>query len=316
MEDEMNVTYITFTGHINVPRYRYVYFVVMLMLYILIIFCNSTIVCLIVIKKNLHKPMYVFIAALLINSVLYSTVIHPKLLIDFLSPRQLTTFHPCLFQATVYYTFSISEFLLLSAMAYDRYVSICKPLQYQNIMRRSTVVIFLLSAWIVPASELGIMFILYLNIKVCHFSLRGIFCNTTIYTLQCVRSGVTSVYGVVILLNICLLPVLFILFTYTRVLIVSNKSSRKVQTKATQTCLPHMLVLINLSVFITLDVVVVRIGAHLPKLANLVLSLQMTVSHPLLNPFIYGLKMKEISKHLQRLLFQLRSHREVNAKSM
>ncbi|XP_035459800.1 olfactory receptor 6N2-like [Scophthalmus maximus] len=305
MDGELNVTYITFDGYVELQKYRYFYFVIMFTIFMLIICSNSTIVCLIVIHKNLHEPMYIFIAALLINSLLYSITIYPKLLIDFLSETQITTFPHCIFQASMYYVLSTSEFLLLSAMAYDRYVSICKPLQYPTIMRGETVKVFLVSAWLIPSCELAVSVALYANIKMCHFSLKGLFCNTSLYTLVCVHTVVLSMYGVFILLTIVFLPVLFIIFTYTRIFIISFRSGKTVRTKAAQTCLPHLLVLINLSCFVSYDVIVVRLGSDLPKLARFILTLQMIVYHPLLNPFIYGLKMKEIYKHLKRLLFQV-----------
>ena len=308
MDDEVNVTYITFDGHVEVQKYRYVYFVIMFALYIIIICWNSTIVYLIVVHKNLHEPMYIFIAALLINSILNSTTIYPKLLIDFLSEQQITTLPRCLFQSAVYYTLSASEFLLLSAMAYDRYVSICKPLQYPTIMRKTTVKVFLFAAWFVPACEIGVSVVLYFNVKICHNSLKGLFCNTSIFKLQCVPSATLSIYGVFLLLNNCLLPMLFILFTYIRILIITSRRFKTMRRKALQTCLPHLLVLINLSCFITYDVIVVRLESDIPKLARFILTLQIMVYHPLLNPFIYGLKMKEISKHLKHLLFQVKSH--------
>ena len=308
MDDEVNVTYITFDGHVEVQKYRYVYFVVMFALYIIIICWNSTIVYLIVVHKNLHEPMYIFIAALLINSILYSTTIYPKLLIDFLSEQQITTLPLCLLQSVVYYTLSTSEFLLLSAMAYDRYVSICKPLQYPTIMRKTTVKVFLFAAWFVPACEIGASVVLYINVKICHNSLKGLFCNTSVFKLHCVPSAALSIYGVLLLLNICLLPMLFILFTYIRILIITSRRFKTMRRKALQTCLPHLLVLINLSCFITYDVIVVRLESDIPKLARFILTLQIMVYHPLLNPFIYGLKMKEISKHLKHLLFQVESH--------
>ncbi|XP_060944997.1 olfactory receptor 11A1-like [Limanda limanda] len=307
MDDEVNVTYLTFDGHVEVQIYRYVYFVVMFTLYIIIICWNSTIVYLIVIHENLHEPMYIFIAALLINSILYSTTIYPKLLIDFLSEEQITTFPRCLFQAAVYYTLTTSEFLLLSAMAYDRYVSICKPLQYPTIMRKTTVKVLLFTAWFVPVCEFGISVEWYIHIKICHYSLQGLYCNTSIFTLQCVPSVALSIYGVFLLLNNVLLPMLFIFFTYIRILIVTYRRFKTTRTKALQTCLPHLLVLINLSGFIAYDVIVVRLESDIPKLAHLILTLQIMVYHPLLNPFIYGMKMKEISKHLKHLLFQVKS---------
>uniref|UniRef100_A0A3Q1JYH5 Olfactory receptor n=1 Tax=Anabas testudineus TaxID=64144 RepID=A0A3Q1JYH5_ANATE len=270
--------------------------------YILIICCNSTIVCLIWIHRNLHEPMYIFIAALLLNSVLFSTNIYPKLLIDFLSEKHIISYSICLFQAFIYYSVAGSEFLLLAAMSYDRYVSICKPLQYQTIIRKTMVSVFLVLAWILPVCEIGI--------KLCRFTLTGFFCNTSAYTLQCVRSLTLSLFGVFMLLNIAFLPLLFILFTYTRILIISYRSSKTVRRKAAQTCLPHLLVLINFSCFVTYDVFIVRLESDFPKTARLIMTLQMILYHPLLNPIIYGLKMKEISKHIKSLLllFQVKLH--------
>ncbi|XP_056245712.1 olfactory receptor 6N2-like [Seriola aureovittata] len=308
MDDDLNVTYITLGGYLEVQKYRYLYFMIMFTVYILIICCNSTIVCLIVIHRNLHEPMYIFIAALLINSVLYSTNIYPKLLIDFLSEKQMISFQACLFQAYIFYTLATSEFLLLSAMAYDRYVSICKPLQYPTIMRKTNVKVFLVSAWLVPACELVVSAVLNANIKLCRFILDGLFCNNSFFNLQCVRSAALSIYGVFMYLNIALFPMLFILFTYTRILIISYRSCREVRKKAAQTCLPHLLVLISFSTFFSYDIVIMKLESNFPKLARLIMTLQVIVYHPLFNPFIYGLKMTEIFKHLKRLLFQLKSH--------
>ncbi|XP_041806024.1 olfactory receptor 11A1-like [Chelmon rostratus] len=301
MEDEFNVTYITLDGHVEVHKYRYLYFVIMFTVYVLIICSNSTVTCLICIHQNLHEPMYIFIAALSVNSVLYSTAIYPKLLIDFLSEKQIISYSACLFQGLTYYTLVYSEFLLLAAMSYDRYVSICKPLQYPAIMKKTTTSVLLVLAWLMPACEIAVAGSLTVNIKLCGFTLKGIFCNNSLFDLYCVHIEALSVYGVVILLNMALLPVLFILFTYTRIFVISYKSCREVRRKAAQTCLPHLMVLMNFSCFITYDVIIVRLEAGFPKTARLIMTLQVILYHPLFNPIIYGLKMKEISKHLRRL---------------
>ncbi|XP_031150917.1 olfactory receptor 11A1-like [Sander lucioperca] len=301
MDNELNVTYITFDGHVEVHKYRYLYFVIMFTAYILIICSNSTIVCIIVIKKALHEPMYIFIAALLINSVLYSTAIYPKLLIDFLSEKQIISYSACLFQWFIYYTLASSEFFLLSVMAYDRYVSICKPLQYPTIMRKKTVYIFLILAWTLSACQVSVATLLSGNRTLCNFVLKGIICNSTFQNLHCVSSAVLNIYGLVVLVIAVPLPVLFILFTYTRILIITYRSSREVRRKAAQTCLPHLLVLINFSCLSTYDVLLARLETNVPKTVRLIMSLQMILYHPLFNPIIYGLKMKDIHKHLKRL---------------
>ncbi|XP_034741865.1 olfactory receptor 10J4-like [Etheostoma cragini] len=300
MDYDFNVTYITFDGHVDVQKYRYLYFVIMFTAYILIICSNSIIVFVIVINKSLHEPMYIFIAALLINSVLYSTAIYPKLLIDFLSERQIISYSACLFQWFMCYTLAISEFFLLSVMAYDRYVSICKPLQYHTIMRKTTVNILLILAWILPACQFSVGPLLIANKKLCYFILKGIICNSTVNKLHCVPSTVLNIYGLIVFVSAVPLPVLFILFTYTRIFIVTYRSSREVRRKAAQTCLPHLLVLINFSCLSTYDVLLARLETNFSKTVYLSMSLQMILYHPLFNPIIYGLKMKEIYKHLKR----------------
>ncbi|XP_070694316.1 olfactory receptor 11A1-like [Pempheris klunzingeri] len=301
MDEELNVTYITLGGYVEVDKYRYVYFVIILTVYILIICSNSTIVFLIVIHQNLHEPMYIFIAALLINSVLYSTAIYPKLLFDFLAEKQIISYEACLFQFFWFYSLGGSEFLLLAAMAYDRYVSICKPLQYLTVMSKTTISVFLVLSWFVPAAQVIGAAVWSAKIKLCNFTLKGIFCNNAVYKLHCVSSRALSVYGVIILLNILFFPLLYILFTYTRILMISYRSSREVRTKAAQTCLPHLIVLINFSLLCTYDIIILRLESNIPKTARLIMTLQLLLYHPLFNPIIYGLKMKEISKHLKKL---------------
>ncbi|KAM4557818.1 olfactory receptor 2AT4-like [Odontesthes bonariensis] len=302
MEARLNTTYIILGGHVEVQRYRYLYFLIMLTAYILIIFFNASIVCLIVAHKNLHEPMYIFIAALLINSFLFSTNIYPKLLIDFLSEKQIISYQACLFQVFIFYSLSCSEFLLLAAMSYDRYVSICKPLQYPTIMRKTTVSIFLVLAWLVPACHVAVPVTLNINNKLCTYTLKGFFCNNALSSLSCVSSRFLSVYGVVVLFNVGIFPMLFILFTYIRILIIAYQSCGEVRKKAAQTCLPHLLVLINYSCLLTYDVVIVKLESDFPKIARFVMTLQIITYNPLCNPLIYGLKMKEISKHLKMLL--------------
>ncbi|XP_026232479.1 olfactory receptor 6N2-like [Anabas testudineus] len=299
MEEELNITYLVFDGHVEINKYRYLYFISFSIVYILIICSNSTIVYLIWKHQDLHEPMYIFIAALLLNAVFLSTNIYPKLLIDFLSEKQIISHQACLVQYSLFYALGSSEFLLLAAMAYDRYVSICKPLQYPTIMRKRTVSIFLAVAWLLPACQQMGLSAMSANQKLCSFSLKVIFCNNTIYKLFCVASRAVSVFGLFILSNVVVLPVIFIIFTYTRILIICYHSSKEVRKKAAQTCLPHLIVLINYFCLFIYDVITVRLEYEFSKPARLIMSLQLVLYNPLFNPFIYGLKMKEISKHLK-----------------
>ncbi|XP_037345064.2 olfactory receptor 11A1-like [Pungitius pungitius] len=303
MDNRANVTYITFCGHVEVHKYRYLYFLIMFTVYILVINSNFTVVGIIMIHKNLHEPMYIFIAALLINSVLFSTVIYPKLLIDFLSEKQIISYPACIFQWFLYYWLAASDILLLSIMAYDRYVSICNPLKYTTIMQKTTINIFLISAWILPACLMSVGILLIAKKEICTFYLKGILCNTSILTLHCVRSRILNIYGVLSFVTFLFLPFLFILFTYARILVVSYRC-KGVRRRAAQTCLPHLLVLINFSCSNAYDVLLPRLELDSPKIVRFIMTVQFVIYSPLFNPIIYGLKMRRINDHLKKLFFR------------
>nr|XP_040058163.1 olfactory receptor 4Q2-like [Gasterosteus aculeatus aculeatus] len=205
--------------------------------------------------SNGNTPLLtVFIAALL-NSVLFSTVIYPQLLIDFLSEKHIISYPACLFQWFLNYWLAASDFFLLSVIAYDRYVYICNPLQYTTIMQKTTVNIFLFSAWILPACQVSVAILLSAKKEICKYHLKGILCNSTVQKLHCVRSRILNLYGLVGIVSAVFLPVLFILFIYSRILVVSYRC-RGVRRRAAQTCLPHLLVLINFSCLSAYNVLV------------------------------------------------------------
>ncbi|XP_004566395.1 olfactory receptor 11A1-like [Maylandia zebra] len=306
MDDELNITHITIDGYVDLKRFGYLYFLIMVALYVLIIISNSVIVFLICIHHNLHEPMYIFIAALSVNSVLLSTVTYPKLFVDVLSEKQIISISACRFQHFMCYSIAGSDFLLLSAMAFDRYVSICKPLKYPVIMRQTTINTLLFLSWFVPGLQIAVLHTLVLNNKLCNFTLKGILCNNSLWKLYCESPRATLIYGLVVMLSVVIFPVFFILFTYAKIFLITYRSSRAIQKKAAETCLPHLFVL---SIFTTLcayDVIIGRLELDFPKTAQLIMTLQVIFYNPLLNPFIYGLKMKEISKHLKRLFCHVR----------
>ncbi|XP_024858025.1 olfactory receptor 6N1-like [Kryptolebias marmoratus] len=306
MDDKLNVTYLIVGGYLEVHKYRYLYFVIVLTAYILIITCNSIIVYLIWIHQNLHEPMYIFIAALLINAILWSTAICPKLLNDFLSEKQIISYSACLLQFYLIYSLGSSEFFLLAAMAYDRYVSICKPLQYHTIMRKTKVSILLIFAWILPASLIAVATGLSSHKKLCGFVLKSVFCNNTVYKLQCGIAIAETIRDMVGLLINALSPLLFILFTYIRILRICYQSNKEVRRKAAQTCLPHLIVLTNFSCLCFFDVITIQLDLDFPEILRLIMTFLLIMFHPLLNPIIYGLKIKEIFKHLKTLFLSVK----------
>uniref|UniRef100_A0A667XI87 G-protein coupled receptors family 1 profile domain-containing protein n=1 Tax=Myripristis murdjan TaxID=586833 RepID=A0A667XI87_9TELE len=291
MDNRFNTSYLTLGGYVDVHKYGYFYFAFMLATFIFIISSNSIIVYLICVHRSLHEPMYIFIAALLMNYVLFCTTLYPKLLTDFLSEKQIISYPLCIFQAFFHYSFGGSEFFLLTAMAFDR---------------TQTIKLILVLAWLVPACELTASAVLTTRLKLCRFFMHQKV-NCDFYSLAKLTCGDTSViqaYGLFLIINLIFLPVVFIVFSYTKILIITFNGSRNEKKKAMQTCLPHLLALINISTLSGFESIRIRVKASIPQTTNFILYLLLIGCSSVFNPFIYGLKMKEISKRLKALLCQ------------
>ncbi|XP_077453963.1 olfactory receptor 6N2-like [Stigmatopora argus] len=288
-------------GYVDLETFRYLYFSLWVLFYFLIVSSNCVIIYVVKIHPSLHEPMYVFIAALSLNSILISTTVYPKLMVDVLSRRQVASYSGCLLQVFIFYSLAATDLMLLSTMAYDRYVSICRPLQYAIVMGKTRVCVYLALAWFLPACFVAVVIILQSQQKLIGLVLEGIFCNTTVAKVHSKNPTFLVVLIFFGIINVVFLPMVFILFTYVRIFRVAFRSRGEVRAKAVETCLPHVMVLILFTFFIILDLMVAVVEIKLSKILRLILSLQILVYNPLLNPIIYGLKMKEIWKRIKRL---------------
>ncbi|XP_036423598.1 olfactory receptor 13C9-like [Colossoma macropomum] len=246
MDNLSEVAYLFMEGHVELQKYKYFYFIITLTVYFLIIFCNSVVIFVIYTNKCLHEPMYIFIAALLFNSLFGTTAIYPKLLSDFLSERPVTSYSGCMFQGFCIYTYGASEFGLLAAMAFDRYVSICKPLQYATLVKMSTVKKLLFFCWFMPSFVTGISVIITFQLPLCKFKLNRIYCNNSaIAKLSCGDISASNSFGLFGLILLLFPPVMFIIYSYIRILEVCLKNSKEFRRKALQTCFPHLIIFIS-----------------------------------------------------------------------
>ncbi|XP_057707616.1 olfactory receptor 1P1-like [Corythoichthys intestinalis] len=296
---------ITLGGYVDVDEYRYVYFLFLLTVYMFILCSNCTMICLIWIHRNLHEPMYIFIAALSLNSLFYSTAIYPKMLVDVLSHRQSISHSACMLQFFLFYTFGGSDFLLLSAMAYDRYASICKPMHYATTMSKINVTVLLALSWFLPACQIMTATLINVKLKMCRYVSTGIFCNNSVHKLYCMRSQMLSGFDLFIFFTLMVVPVQFILFTYMKIFIVVYRRCSRAREKAAETCLPHLVVLFSFCYLVVFDFTADHMEAEIPKRVRLVMMLQVVVYSPLFNPIIYGVKMKGIRIRIKQLFRHL-----------
>ncbi|TSK82106.1 Olfactory receptor 52D1 [Bagarius yarrelli] len=248
--------------------------------------------------------MYIFIAALLCNALFGSTAFYPKLLTDLLSEKQITSYAGCLLQAFCMYTYTSSEVVLLSVMAYDRYVSICKPLHYATLVKMHIVRKLIFLSWFLPCFSIGTVVLLTSRLQLCRSKLNRIFCdNYSIVKLSCKDTSLNNIYGLFIFTISLFPPVFFIIFTYIRILTVCLKNSKDFRKKALYTCLPHLLIFIIFSLNMSFEIINSRIESkQIPHIVAMILSVDYLLIPPIFNPIIYGLKLKEILNSIRKLI--------------
>ncbi|XP_058233590.1 olfactory receptor 8H1-like [Hemibagrus wyckioides] len=309
MDYSTNVTYLILTGHVELEKYRYIYFLVTLVVFLMTICCNTVVIFVIYINESLHEPMYIFITALLMNTLGGSAAFYPKLMSDILSNNLIVSLDACVFQAFFIYTYAMSEFMLLSAMAYDRYVSICKPLQYASIVKMSTVKKLIFLSCFVPSCENGIAMLLIYQFKLCNFKLNRIYCsNSAIAKLSCGDIYAYNSYGLFIFVIAVFPQVIFIIYSYIRIIAVCLKNSKDFRRKALQTCLPHLLIFTSFAVTSCFEVINSRLEGKMAHIITMIMSVENLVIPPLLNPIIYGLKLKEIFNRIKRITGKQQEH--------
>ncbi|XDV38695.1 hypothetical protein PO909_008045 [Leuciscus waleckii] len=227
----------------DTKSYRHVYFICFLALYLFILFINIVVVVVIIIEKALHEPMYIFLSHLCVNGVYGATGFYPKILSDLILDSYVISFHMCALQTYVIYSSLLSEITILTVMSYDRYVAICKPLDYHSKLTKNT------SA-------------LLANLRsVCKYHIDKLYCdNWSIVKLSCVSSVVNNVFGYAITVTFFSF-IIFIIVSYVK-LISACKASLENRRKFWQTCLPHILSLINFTFAFLFDFMYNRYGSN------------------------------------------------------
>ncbi|XP_061072361.1 olfactory receptor 52K1-like [Conger conger] len=292
------------------------FFTFTLMVYILQVFSNVFLMLVIYFESSLHKPMYIFLFNLALNGLIGSSAIWPKIMENLLSDSQMGSFTACLVQVLFVNFYATSAYTTLTAMAYDRYVSICKPLQYHTIMTPGKVKTLLTVANIVPLFCASVQVYLTSRLPVCRFSIHKLFCdNLTLVNLSCVKSTLVNLHGAFVTTILVVFPFIIVLLSYAKILTVSLKASKDAQRKAFSTCSPHLITFINFSLAIFFSVIYNRINVHLPGDINILMSVHLILTPPLLNPIIYGIRTKEIRKCVSKLLWKRRDFLDMGFRS-
>uniref|UniRef100_A0A8C5MJR6 G-protein coupled receptors family 1 profile domain-containing protein n=1 Tax=Leptobrachium leishanense TaxID=445787 RepID=A0A8C5MJR6_9ANUR len=300
-------------GFGEMTEIKYLYAVISLIFYILIIFCNVTVISTISLQKRLHEPMYTFIAALCINGLFGSSAFFPNLFFNLLQERQTISYIGCLTQIYCIHMYMGWELTILAAMGFDRYVSICRPLRYHSIMSMKMVLKLVIAACLYNFILFSTHFALTVRLPLCDSVILKIYCdNWSVVRLSCIDTTLNNIYGISITVAfIGFMPVL-IMASYIKILIVCLQSSKATREKALQTCSPHLITLINYMFDVLFEIILHRYKpSMLSYEVRVAMSVQFLTLPPLLNPLIYGLKCREIRVRITQL-FQKKSKTRIS----
>nr|XP_006989767.1 olfactory receptor 8K3-like [Peromyscus maniculatus bairdii] len=304
-----NLTVVTdfiLMGITDRPELKEPLFGLFLIIYLISLVGNLGMIILTMVDSRLQTPMYFFLRHLATTDLGYSTAVGPKMLRNFLVDQNTISFYSCAIQLSFFIIFIVSEFFILSAMSYDRYVAICKPLLYTVIMSQRI-------CWILVTIPYlyGIIVSLLLTIKIFTLSFCGpnvishFYCDgLPLLTLACSNTHEIEVIVLILsafnLLSSLLVVIVSYLFILTAILKMNSAEGKR---KAFSTCGSHLTVVIifyGTLIFMYLQ----PMSIHSFD-TDKVISVFYTQVIPMLNPLIYSLRNKDVKDAVKKTVGKL-----------
>lgn len=302
MKNFSEVTSFYLSDYIGMEDLKPMYFCIFLIIYITIVAENVALIGLVYREKTLHEPMYLLLCNLAVNGLYGSTALLPALLSNILSLSHELSLPFCLTQIYTIHTYAITEFTILAAMSYDRYVAVCYPLHYHAIMSQRVVKLIILT-WLFPLLAFLVVFIFTLQLRFCARTIEQVYClNYLLVKLACIDTSLTNIVGLISVPLYTIPQLIMIFYSYAQILRVCVLSFSKSKLKALRTCTPHLLAIINYTVGCFFEIAQSRFNVnYLSYQMKLFLSLYFLIFPPILNPAIYGLSIQLIRIQLFRL---------------
>ncbi|KAG8545902.1 hypothetical protein GDO81_020163, partial [Engystomops pustulosus] len=271
------------------------------LIYVLGVLINSSIITVICLEVQLHKPMYLFICNLSIVDIFYTSVTVPKLLHMLLSGNHIVSSAQCYTQFYFFLSMSGVEDFLLFIMSYDRYVAICDPLHYHRIMSQRHCSLITIGMWAVGFLNSFIIVTSALYMSSCHSNIiHQFFCDVKSLTqITCTTTKMFFVVTGIEILIFAGIPIVCTFVSYVRILaIIFKMKSKESQKKAFSTCSSHIIVII-------IYYGALFIGCFIPPYSEVldsVFNIIYTTIVPMVNPIIYSLQNSNVQAAWLRLL--------------
>lgn len=293
------VTEFIFLGLSNSQEFQILLLVLFFIFYVGIVFGNLLIVITVASDSHLHSPMYFLLANLSLIDLCLSSVTAPKMIADFFSKRKVISFKGCLAQIFLVHFFGGSELVILIAMAFDRYVAICKPLRYTTVMCDNVCFGIVTAAWgtgfIHSVSQLAFA----VNLPFCGPNeVDSFYCDLP----RVIKLACTNTYrlDVMVIANSGVLTVcsfVFLIISYAIILVTIQQRPSDKSSKALSTLTAHITV-----VLLFFGPCIFIYAWPFPiKTLDKSLAVFYSVVTPLLNPIIYTLRNKDMKTAMRRL---------------
>ncbi|KAL2085340.1 hypothetical protein ACEWY4_018660 [Coilia grayii] len=269
---------------------KYVYIIIFSLPYILIVVFNTCLIYIICKDRTLHGPMYIFICNLSFNGIYGGTALLPHTISKLATQSYEMSRANCFIQIFCLHTFTIVEFTILAVMGYDRYAAICTPLHYHNKMSPRNVKILIAFSWLFPLCAFPMWMSWTTQLSFCGNIIHKTHCtNFDLIKLSCNDTFVQNIVGM-LLLGVFMIPQLIVIsFSYVQILRICLYGSKDSKKKALQTCMPHLLTVINYVCGGCFELIQVRLKTtHTQYGMSLFMSVYFLIIPPLLNPVVYG----------------------------
>ncbi|XP_004689201.1 PREDICTED: olfactory receptor 145-like [Condylura cristata] len=296
------VTEFILLGLTQQPELQLPLFFIFLGIYVVTMLGNLGLLILISLNSHLHTPMYYFLFNLSFVDLCFSSVISPRMLISFMK-QNIISYGECMIQLYFFCFFVIDECCILTAMAYDRYVAICKPLLYRVAMSQKVCLMLMVGAYMMGSAGAIAHTVCMLRLTFCDGNIIDHYmCDIPpLLQLSCSNTYINElVVFIVVGINV-IGPSITIFISYT--LIISNIlriRSKEGRSKAFSTCSSHI---IAVSLFFGSSAFMYLKPSPTGSLdQDKVTTVFYTIVGPMLNPFIYSLRNKDVQIALQKTL--------------
>ncbi|XP_047734483.1 olfactory receptor 4X2-like [Prionailurus viverrinus] len=294
-----NVTEFIFLGLSPSREAQKVCFVLFLLSYTAVVLGNSLIVLTVTTSRSLGSPMYFFLSCLSFVEICYSSTTAPKLISDLLAERKAISLWGCMTQLFFMHFFGGAEIFLLTVMAYDRYVAICRPLNYRTIMNRQVCAVLVGVAWVGGFVHSFAQILLLFHLPFCGPNvIDHYFCD--LLPLLKLACSDTFLVGLLIVANGGTLSVIsfgIILASYVVILLHLRTRSSEGRSKALSTCGSHITVV---TLFFG-PCIFIYMRPSTTLSVDKMVAVFYTVITPLLNPVIYSLRNAQVKKAMKKL---------------